>query len=81
MPNPYPNATYPTGWDEANMVKSGDAAVNETGTGLVVSDVAAGKGPLLDMDAVTTADVDGTSLHSDNVHPVEETIGDLVSDE
>ena len=71
MPNPYPNADYPTAWDEASMVKSGDAPVNEDGTGLAVTDVVAGQGPLMDMEAITGADVDGTSLCGSNVEPVE----------
>ena len=29
MPNPYPNATYPVAYDEATMLKSGAAPVNE----------------------------------------------------
>lgn len=64
MANPYPNANYETAWDEANMLKSGAAPVNTAGTGLTVTDVAAGKGPLLENEgAVTTADATMTSAH------------------
>lgn len=69
MPNPYPNANYPTAYDEADMLKATDVAVNEAGTGLTVSDVVAGKGPLME-SAVTGADVEGLTPRGDNVEPV-----------
>lgn len=61
-PNPYPNANYPTAWDEANMVKATDIATNETdaATGLAVTDVAGGQGPLLEQP-ITGADAKATS--------------------
>jgi hypothetical protein len=67
-PNPYPNTTYPTAWDEANMVKAPDVPVNVDGTGLTVTDVVAGQGPL--MEPITGADVKGLSAKGDNVTPV-----------
>ena len=51
----YPNANYPTAYDEANMVKAGDVAVNADGSSLTVSEAGAGQGPLGDI--VTGADV------------------------
>lgn len=68
MPNPYPNANYPTAYDEADMIKATDVPVNVAGTGLTVTDVAAGSGPL--MEAVTGADVEGLTMRGDNVEPV-----------
>ena len=35
MPDPYPNTSYPTAWDEANMPKSGAAPVNDARTEVV----------------------------------------------
>jgi hypothetical protein len=67
-PNPFPNSSYPTAWDEANMVKITDVPVNVDGTGLTVTDVVAGQGPL--MEPITGADIEGLSIHSDNVVPV-----------
>jgi len=68
-PQRYPNADYPTAYDEANMVKITDVPVNVTGTGVVVSDVTAGQGPLMEMDALTGSDVKGTD--SRGTAPVE----------
>lgn len=68
MPIPYPNANYPTAYDEADMLKAGDVPVNAAGTGLTVTDVVAGKGPL--MEAVTGDDVEGLTPRGDNVEPV-----------
>ncbi len=34
MPNPFPNAVYPTAYAEADFLKSGDATVNEGGVGV-----------------------------------------------
>ena len=64
-PNPYPNSNYPTAWDEANMVKATDIATNNTDatTGLTVTDVAGGQGPL--MEPVTGADATDTALDSE----------------
>ena len=71
MANPFPNAVYPVAWTEANFVKSGDAPVNEAATGLTVTDVVAGKGPLSELEAVTTNDADKVSSvdgeHTDSV--------------
>lgn len=70
MPNPFPNANYPTAYDEADFVVSGDAPVNDAGTGLTITDVAAGQGPLADMQALTGRDVVGVTFRGDNVHSV-----------
>ncbi len=70
MPNPFPNSPYPTAYDEAFFVVSGDAPVNDAGTGLTIEDVAAGSGPLADMKALTGRDVQGASFRGDNVHSV-----------
>ncbi len=72
MPNPYPNASYPKAYDEADFIKSGDAPVNDAGTGLTIEDVAAGSGPLADMEYLTGADVEGASFRGDNVHSMHE---------
>lgn len=50
------------------MVKATDVPVNVAGTGLTVTDVVAGQGPL--MEPVTGADVAGTTIRGDNVEPV-----------
>ena len=71
-PQRYPNANYPTAYDEANMGKATDVPVNVAGTGLTVSDVSAGQGPLFEMEVVTGADVPGTTVRGDNVEPVDE---------
>lgn len=70
MPNPFPNASYPTAYDEADFVVSGDAPVNDAGAGLTISDVAAGQGPLADMQVFTGRDVEGASFRGNNVHSV-----------
>ncbi len=70
MPNPFPNAAYPTAYAEADFVVSGDAPVNDAGTGLTITDVAAGQGPLADMQAFTGRDVEGVTFRGDNVHSV-----------
>lgn len=71
MPVPYPNANYPTAYDEADMLKATDVPVNAAGTGLTVSDVVAGKGPLTEAEAVTAEDVSGLTPRGDNVETVE----------
>lgn len=45
-PQRYPNADYPTPWDEANMKKATDVVTNRTGAGLAVESVPSGQGPL-----------------------------------
>ncbi len=70
MPDPFPNANYPTAYDETDFVKSGDAPVNVAGTGLTIEDVAAGQGPLAGMEALTGRDVEGATFRGDNVHSV-----------
>lgn len=49
------------------MVKATDVATNAAGTGLTVTDVAGGQGPL--MEPITGADVKGLTVHGDNVTP------------
>ncbi len=70
MPDPYPNSTYPTAYDEGGYVVSGDAPVNNAGTGLTIEDVAAGQGPLADMKVFTGRDVAGVTPRGDNVRSV-----------
>ncbi len=70
MPNPFPNSPYPTAYNEADFVVSGDAPVNDAGTGLTIEDVAAGQGPLADMQVFTGRDVEGASFRGDNVKSV-----------
>jgi hypothetical protein len=53
----YPNANYPTPWDEADMAKATDVSVNVDGGGLTVTAVGAGEGPL----HITAADVPNRS--------------------
>jgi hypothetical protein len=50
------------------MVKATDIPVNADGTGLTVTDVDAGQGPL--MEPITGADVKGLNAKGDNVSPV-----------
>ncbi len=52
----YPNANYPTAYDEANMQKSTDVPVNDAAANLTVTEAAAGYGPLME-SAVTGKDV------------------------
>lgn len=61
MSQRYPNANYPEAYDEADMEKADAVAVNADGNSLVVSDVTAPYGPLLE-HAVTGADVKGVTL-------------------
>ena len=70
MPNPFPGTTYPTAYDEADFVVSGDAPVNDAGTGLTIEDVGAGQGPLADMTVYTGRDVEGVTPRGDNVRSV-----------
>ena len=42
----YPNANYPTPWDEADMQKATDVSTNVDGGGLTVTEAAAGNEPL-----------------------------------
>lgn len=74
-PQRYPNANYPTAYDEANMGKITDVPVNDAGTGLTVSDVTAGQGPLF--EAITGADVPGTTLVGDNVAPATKPVDEV----
>ena len=60
MSQRFPNANYPTGYDEANMAKSDDVAVNYEGGELTITAAGAGFGPLLE-GAVTGADVKGVT--------------------
>lgn len=62
----YPNANYPTAYDEADMVTSADIPVNDAAGNLTVTTAGAGQGPLME-SAVTGKDVGGTTLHGDNV--------------
>lgn len=55
MPH-YPNANYPQAYDEANMVKAGDVAVNVDGSSLTISEAAPDFGPLGEI--ITGADID-----------------------
>lgn len=58
----FPNANYPTAYDEANMVKADAVPVNVAGTGLTVTEAAAGYGPLFE-SAMDGTDVEGVTLH------------------
>lgn len=55
----YPNANYPQGYDEANMIKTTDVPVNVEGGLLTVTEAGAGLGPLKE---VTGADVRGVTI-------------------
>ena len=60
-PKRYPNANYPTGYDEDDMAKADDVAVNEAGGKLTITEAAAGFGPLLE-GAVTGVGTKGVSF-------------------
>ena len=60
-PKRYPDADYPTGYDEADMAKADDVFVNEEGGELTITEAGAGFGPLLE-GAQTGADVKGVSF-------------------
>lgn len=62
MPNPFPNTTFPTPYDEADFLKSGEAEVNEggqAGTSEIQSvfNDATGGDFTLDFDGQVTADI------------------------
>ena len=63
----YPNASYPTAYDEDNMVKATDVPVNDAAENLTVTAAGAGMGPLMESTAVTGADVKGTRVHDSDV--------------
>jgi len=60
----YPNANYPEGYTEANMVKTTDVPVNVAGGVLTITEAGAGLGPLKE---VTGADVRGVTLHDTSI--------------
>ena len=60
-PKRYPNANYPLSYDEDDMVKSDEIAVNEDGGKLTITEAAAGFGPLLE-GAQTGVGVKGVSF-------------------
>lgn len=59
----YPNADYPQAYDEDDMVKAGDVAVNVAGSSLTITEAGTGQGPL--GDVVTGADVETRNLLPD----------------
>ncbi len=67
-PSPrYPNANYPLSYDEDDMAKADDVAVNEAGGKLTITEAGAGFGPLLE-GAVTGVGVKGVSFR-DGTYP------------
>ena len=65
MPERYPNANYPTGYDEADMADANDVPTNEAGGQLTITEAGAGFGPLLE-HASSGADVKGVSFRDGN---------------
>ena len=61
----YPNANYPLSYDEADMAKADDVAVNEAGGKLTITEAGAGFGPLLE-NAMTGVGVKGVSFRDGN---------------
>ncbi len=81
-PKRYPNANYPLSYDEDDMVKSDEIAVNEAGGKLTITEAAAGFGPLLE-GAVTGAHTKGVSFrdgsYTDKESPREEQAESVVA--
>ncbi len=70
MSQRFPNANYPTGYDEADMANADDVAVNVPGGKLTITEAGAGFGPLLE-GAVSGANVKGVSFR-DGTYPLQQ---------